>query len=93
MFGSHPLAARTMKSVSCGLILWKTTFCMDDFPARRAPMSRMRGVVAASFEAEDADAIGPAALWVSRGGARCDAPRATRAPPAPMAPRHRIHRP
>ena len=38
------LLVASMKSVSCGLILWNTTFWIDDLPARRAPISRMRGV-------------------------------------------------
>ena len=36
-------AHTSRKSVSCGLILWKTTFWMDDLPERRAPISRTRG--------------------------------------------------
>ena len=32
-----------MKSVSCGDILWKTTFWIDDLPARRPPINKMRG--------------------------------------------------
>lgn len=34
------------KRVSCGLILWKTTFWMEDLPDRRAPMRSTLGLSA-----------------------------------------------
>ena len=37
------LLVASMKSVSCGLILWNTTFWIDDLPARRPPINKMRG--------------------------------------------------
>ena len=52
------------KSVSCGDILWKTTFWIDDLPARRAPIKSTRGVEGPSWRA---DAIGGRAFATARG--------------------------
>ena len=46
------------KSVSCGDILWKTTFWIEDFPARRAPMRRTRGFAGGTGVDVDVDAFG-----------------------------------
>ena len=42
----NPPTLTSRNKVSCGLILWKTTFWMEDFPERRAPMSSTRGLSA-----------------------------------------------
>ena len=46
------------KSVSCGDILWKTTFWIEDFPARRAPMRSTRGLDGGTGVDVDVDAFG-----------------------------------
>ena len=46
------------KSVSCGDILWKTTFWIEDFPARRAPMRSTRGFAGGTGVDVDVDAFG-----------------------------------
>ena len=40
--------AGAVGGTSCGDILWKTTFWMEDLPARRAPIRRTRGFVASA---------------------------------------------